>query len=115
MESNYISWSQEVKIGLTVKKNVGFINGDIPCHTSELLRSWIIWNNVVTVWILNSLSKEISAIINFFGSTCEIWVDLQERYQRKNHPRIFQLRHELSNLMQNQDSITTYFVKLKTI
>ncbi|XP_038887168.1 uncharacterized protein LOC120077355 [Benincasa hispida] len=104
-----------MKIGLTVKNKLGFINGEIPRPSGELLSSWIICNGVVTAWILNSLSKEISASINFSDSPQEIWVDLQERYQRQNRPRVFQLCREISNLMQNQDSVTTYYAKLKTL
>ncbi|XP_038887186.1 uncharacterized protein LOC120077373 [Benincasa hispida] len=114
-ESNYDSWSQAMKIGLTVKNKLGFINGEIPRPSGELLSSWIIYNGIVTTWILNSLSKEIFASINFSDSAQEIWADLQERYQRKNRPRVFQLRREISNLSQNQDSVTTYYAKLKML
>lgn len=63
-------------IGLTVKNKIGFVNGDIPWPNSKFLSSWIICIGVVTAWILNSLSKEIFASINFFDSTREIWLDL---------------------------------------
>ncbi|XP_038875043.1 uncharacterized protein LOC120067569 [Benincasa hispida] len=114
-ESNYNSWSQAMKIELTVKNKLGFINVEIPHPSGELLSSWIICNGVVTAWILNSLSKEISTSINFSNSVQEIWVDPQERYQCKNRPRVFQLRHEISNLIQNQDSVTAYYTKLKML
>lgn len=42
-------------------------------------------------------------------------LDLQQRYQCKNRPRIFQLWLELSNLVQDQQLVTTYFAKLKTL
>lgn len=44
-----------------------------------------------------------------------MWVDLQNRYQRKNSPRIFQIRREISTLVQDQLSVTAYFAKLKTL
>lgn len=56
------------------------------------------------------IKKKISASINFSDSACEIWLDLQERYQRKNRPHVYQIHRELSNLSQNQDSISTYFL-----
>lgn len=76
-------------IRLTIKNKLRFVNGDIPRPTSELLSSWIICNRVITTWILNSLSKETAVSINFSKYVKEIWSDLQERYQRKNHPRVF--------------------------
>lgn len=102
-------------LGLTVKNKVCFVDGSLPCPTGDLKNSWIICNSVVTAWLLNSLSKEISASVNFTDSAREIWLDLQQRYQRKNRPRIFQLRKEISNLVQDKNSVTTYFAKLKSL
>lgn len=93
-ETNYTSWSQAMVIGLTVKNKFCFVDGSLPRPTGELLKSWNICNSIVTLWILNSLSKEISARVNFSDSAHEIWIDLQERYRRKNRPRVFQLRRE---------------------
>ncbi|MDV3143347.1 MAG: hypothetical protein Q8761_02860, partial [Sweet potato little leaf phytoplasma] len=114
-ESNYTSWSQAMILGLTVKNKLGFIDGIITEQTGELKRSWIICNSVVKAWILNALSKEISASISFSDTARDMWLDLQQRYQRKNRPRIFQLRRELSNLTQDQLTVTAYFSRLKTL
>lgn len=114
-ESNYTSWHQAMLIGLTVKNKLGFVDDSIEQPTGEILRSWTICNSVVKAWILNALSKEISASVNYSDSARDMWVDLQQRYQRKNRPRIFQLKREISNLVQDQLSVTTYFAKLKTL
>lgn len=102
-------------LDLTVKNKLGFVDGSISEQTGELKRSWIICNSVVRAWILNALSKEISASVNFSDSARGMWLDLQQRYQWKNRPRIFQLRQEISNLAQDQLSVTAYFEKLKTL
>lgn len=44
-----------------------------------------------------------------------MWLDLKERFQHQNRPRIFQLRRDLSNLLQDQSSVSTYFTQLKTL
>lgn len=59
--------------------------------------------------------KEISASILFSDSAAIIWDDLKERFQQSNGLRIFQLRHDLLNLRQDQDSISIYFTKLKAL
>lgn len=102
-------------LGLTFKNKMGFIDGTLPQPDGEMKKSWIICNSIVTTWILNSLSTEISASVNFADSARDIWIDLQQHYQRKNRPRIFQFRREISNLIQDQNSVTTYFAKLKTL
>ncbi|KAJ0018876.1 hypothetical protein Pint_10931 [Pistacia integerrima] len=105
-------------IALYVKNKLGFVDGSIsqPKGTdNNLLNSWIRNNNIVISWILNSLSKEIYAVLFFASSAREIWLDLRDRFQQRNGPRIFQLKRELMNLRQEQSSVSIYFTKLKTI
>lgn len=42
-------------------------------------------------------------------------MDLEQRYQRKNRPHIFQIRCEISYLTQGQASVATYYAKLKSL
>ena len=107
-----------MSIALSVKNKLGFVDGTIvkPMSTDQnLMNSWIRNNNMVISWILNSVSKEISSSVMFSESAMEVWVDLRERFQQSNGPRIFQLRRDLINLSQDQNSVVTYFTKLKTI
>ncbi|KAL5542849.1 hypothetical protein UlMin_010559 [Ulmus minor] len=110
--------SRAMVIALSMKNKLGFIDGSITKSESNdlnLLNSWIRNYNVVISWILNSVSKEISASVIFSVSTCEIWLDLKDRFQQRNGPRIFQLRRQLMNHVQDQNSVSFYFTKLKTI
>lgn len=114
---NYASWSRAMTIALSVKNKLGFIDASIqkPASNSDQLTAWIRNNNMVISWILNSVSKDISASIIFGESARDIWLDLQDRFQQSNGPRIFQLRRELINHSQGQNSVSVYFTKLKTI
>ncbi|XP_068650637.1 uncharacterized protein [Aristolochia californica] len=115
---NYISWSRAMLIALSVKNKVGFVDSSIPEPQSAdpiLLNSWTQNNNMVLSWILNLVSKEISASVIFAASAREMWLDFRDRFQQRNDPRIFQLKRELINLRQDKDSVNTYFTKLKTI
>ncbi|KAL5554634.1 hypothetical protein UlMin_042035 [Ulmus minor] len=109
--------SRAMLIALSVKNKLGFIDGSIskPQGTDPNLNSWITNNNIVISWILNSVSKEISASIIFSDSAYEIWLDLKDNFQQSNGPRIFQLRRELMNHVQDQNSVSVYFTKLKSI
>lgn len=65
---NYPSWSQVMLIALSVKNKVGFIDGWLPKPNSSdvvMYNSWMRNNNLVISWILNTVSKEISASIMF--------------------------------------------------
>ena len=73
--------------GLSVKNKIAFIDGTITRPTGDLLPAWIRNNNIVISWILNSVSKPISASILFSDSARTIWVDLKSRrdFRRKMH------------------------------
>ena len=78
---NYTSWSRAMTIALSVKNKLGFINGTISRPVdANLLEPWVRNNNIVISWILNSVSKEISASVLFTDSACEIWQDLKDHY-----------------------------------
>ncbi|XP_031274459.1 uncharacterized protein LOC116132918 [Pistacia vera] len=82
-----------------VKNKLGFIDGSIPRPegNDSLLNSWFRNNNMVISWILNCVSKEISTSVIYSDYAYEMWLDLKERFQQKNGPRIFQLRRDLMN------------------
>lgn len=88
-------------IALYVKNKLGFIDGTIIRPTGDLLLAWICKNHVIIAWILNSISKEISASIIFSESARDIWLDLKERFQKSNDLRIFQLKCDLATLRQD--------------
>ncbi|XP_024017548.1 uncharacterized protein LOC112090450 [Morus notabilis] len=115
---NYTSCSRAMMIALSVKNKLGFIDGSIlrPDGTDvNFLNSWIRNNNIVISWILNSVSKEISVSVLFSDSAFKIWIDLEDRFQQSNGPRIFQLHQELVNHVQNQQSVGVYFTRLKAL
>lgn len=115
---NYNSWSQAMLIALSVKNKIGFIDGTLSKPNNSDIANYSAWmrnNKLVISWILNSVSKEISTSVMFINNACEIWNDLKDRFQQSNGPRKFQIRREIMNLHQNQDSIGIYFTKLNIV
>ncbi|XP_073014619.1 uncharacterized protein [Primulina eburnea] len=90
---NFTSCHCDMIIAISVKNKLGFVDGSIPRPDDfMLLNSWKRNNGIVTSWILNSVSKDISTSIIFTESALDIRQDLKERFQQSNGPRIFQLR-----------------------
>ncbi|XP_022142771.1 uncharacterized protein LOC111012810 [Momordica charantia] len=79
--SNYNSWSRSMIIALSGKNKVGFVDGTIQKPKGNLLAAWKCINDIITSWILNSVSKEIAASFVYTGSAKEIWDELKERFQ----------------------------------
>ncbi|TYK07947.1 uncharacterized protein E5676_scaffold265G00640 [Cucumis melo var. makuwa] len=61
-----------------------FVDGTLPCPIDAQRSSRIICNNIITALILNFVLKEIATNICFMDSTQELWLDIQQRYRRKN-------------------------------
>ncbi|XP_012857659.1 PREDICTED: uncharacterized protein LOC105976934 [Erythranthe guttata] len=117
-EDNYAAWNRAMMISLTVKNKLGFIDGSItkpPADEALLLNAWVRNNSIVISWILNAISPDIQASVMYSESAHDIWNDLKIRFSQTNGPRIFQLRRELANLTQDQQSVNVYFTKLKAI
>ncbi|KAL6322961.1 hypothetical protein AAG906_022864 [Vitis piasezkii] len=53
--------SRVMAMTLTTKTKIGFVDGIVPCvaPTDFLFNAWNHCNNMVTLWILNSISKDI--------------------------------------------------------
>lgn len=115
---NYASWSRSMTISLSVKNKLEFIDGSLPRPPNTdpvLLRSWTRNNNIVISWILNSISKEISASVIYLDTAYAMWKELKERFQQSNGPRVFQIKRDLMTLTQGQDSVSNFFTKLKVL
>lgn len=111
---NFASWSRAMNIALFVKNKLGFVDGSIPNPVDSdatYANAWI-RNNIIISW-LNSVSKEISTSILFAEAAAEIWKDLQERFQKSNCPRMFELWWDMVTLRQHQYLVSVYFTKLK--
>ncbi|XP_070040867.1 uncharacterized protein [Nicotiana tomentosiformis] len=65
--TGYRSWKRNVLRSLSVKKKLGFINGDHkrPDATSPQFCQWERCDDMVTSWILNSLEKDIANNIEY--------------------------------------------------
>ncbi|RVW51959.1 Retrovirus-related Pol polyprotein from transposon TNT 1-94 [Vitis vinifera] len=51
----------------------------------------------------------------YLDSACDIWKDLNDRFNQGNGPRIFQIKKQLSALNQGSLDVNSYFTKLKIL
>ncbi|XP_019238637.1 PREDICTED: uncharacterized protein LOC109218721 [Nicotiana attenuata] len=108
-------WRRSILIALSAKNKLGFIDGTCPAPTiiSNEYQPWTRCNNMVTSWLLNSLSKDIGDSVIYSKSTKELWTSLEHRFGRSNGAKLYHLRKELSCLVQGTSDIAGYFTKLK--
>lgn len=105
-------------LALLGKNKLGFIKGTIKRPDESqvtLLSAWQCNNDIITSWIINSVSKKIAASLINTGCVRDVWDQLKKRYLRTNGPRIFQLRKDLVTTTQGTSSVEVNFAKITSI
>ncbi|XP_058212843.1 uncharacterized protein LOC131324747 isoform X2 [Rhododendron vialii] len=114
--NNYSTWVRAMRMALRAKNKLGFVTGEIPKPTSpNQLHQWQRCNDLVSSWILHSISPELRGSILYDTSSKEVWDDLHDRFSQPNASMLFKLKREISHLTQENMSVSQYFTRLKTL
>ena len=104
-------------MALNSKNKLGFVNGRIEAPSEETdPNGYAIWsrcNDMVHLWIINTLSPEISDSVIYYVTAYEVWEDLRERFSQSNAPCIFEIQRDIAYHKQEQLSVSNYYTKLK--
>ncbi|XP_062104149.1 uncharacterized protein LOC133815310 [Humulus lupulus] len=116
-DKNFQQWRRDFKISIRAKNKLPFLNGSLPqpAEDDPLLNQWLRCNHMVMSWILHSISSDIKSSILFLDSVAAMWNELNSRFDQGNGPKIFDLRTSLISLHQGDDSVSSYFTKIKAI
>ncbi|KAI5395626.1 hypothetical protein KIW84_061971 [Lathyrus oleraceus] len=90
---------------LNGKIKIGFIDGSIPkpAEIDPLFCSGMRNKNTISSWLLNSISKEISASVIYVENITEIWKEFHDPFQHKNGPCVYQLKKSILNFTQGHN------------
>ncbi|XP_015170021.1 uncharacterized protein [Solanum tuberosum] len=111
------SWRRAVLRALSVKSKTGFINGKVvkPNPYYPSFQQWERCDDMVTSWILNSLSPDLRDSLQYVNNAQELWAELEERYDQTNGCKLYQLQKELNDLVQGTLDVTGYYTKMKKL
>ncbi|WOG92429.1 hypothetical protein DCAR_0311695 [Daucus carota subsp. sativus] len=113
---NYASWQRGISKALNAKGKLGFIDRTLPPPTNQAeLGYWKRCDDLVCSWVLNSVQPDIRSSCLYADCARTIWKDLQTRFSHSNGPKLYQLKMAISNLKQEDMSVTAYFTKLKSL
>ena len=114
---NDITWAKFVFLALSLRNKFGFVNCSIsePDPTSPLFNSWNRCNTTMLSWLTNSPSPDLKASVIYINFAKDLWIDLKNRLSQDNTPRLFELKKEISHLVQGSMSVSSYFTKFKTL
>lgn len=114
---NFSSWRRSMEMTLSAKNKLAFVNGSLPQPepSSPTYSTWIRCNDMVSSWLINSVSKDMAESVLYIDTAAGIWKDLIDRFSQGNGPRIFQVQKSIVSLSQGQLTVTAYFTKLKSL
>ncbi|XP_057968054.1 uncharacterized protein LOC131157725 [Malania oleifera] len=61
------------------------------------------------------MSIDIKCSTLYAETAHQLWVELEHHLAQQNTPRIYEIKQGIAALMQQQDSVSCYFSKLKTL
>ncbi|KAL9231992.1 hypothetical protein vseg_007144 [Gypsophila vaccaria] len=111
------NWKRSMLIALSAKNKLCLIDGSSPkpSPTAVHAKTWQRCNDMVFSWILNALSAQIADSVLYCDTAKSVWDELQDRYDQTNGAQLYSVQKSLSDFSQGNDSITTYFTKIKAI
>jgi len=113
----YPGWRRSILISLSAKNKLGFIDEACPAPTltDPTFKLWSRCNDMVTSWLLNSLSKDIASSVLYSRTAKDLWSDLEHRFGQPNGAKLYHLQKELADLVQGSTDIASYFTKMKRL
>ncbi|XP_073298324.1 uncharacterized protein [Primulina huaijiensis] len=113
---NYGSWSRAITMALRAKNKLIFVDGSLPVPSKkDDISNWERCNDLVSSWILNSVSLDIRPSIFYADIAVQIWIELKERFSQSNASKIYQLKQSITGLKQEGMYVSLYFTQLKSL
>jgi len=114
---NYTGWSHSMRVALLAKNKIAFVDGTCrrEQYKGDLEHEWERCNAFVLSWITNSVSKELANGLMFSSNAHNVWMDLKERFDKRNLTRIYQLHREICTMSQGTLSVSEYYSKLRNL
>ncbi|XP_074374585.1 uncharacterized protein LOC141714995 [Apium graveolens] len=114
---NFNEWKRSMSLALSAKNKLGLLTGKhkIPGISSPYFDHWQRCNDMIISWILNSINPEIRSSLVYVDLASDMWTDLNVCFTQSNGPRLFELKKELSELVQENPTISAYYTKFKKL
>ncbi|XP_019239811.1 PREDICTED: uncharacterized protein LOC109219795 [Nicotiana attenuata] len=114
---NYSLWYRSMRIALLGRNKLGIVDGRWP---NERFREKYWYqsercNAIVLSWLMNSVAPSLISGIAYATNAQKVWLDLQERFDKVNDTRCYNLHKETATLCQGTSSISVYYSKLKDL
>lgn len=116
-DSNYPLWSQLLEMRIGARNKSGFLTGKSQKPTDEkLLENWLIDNNRVKSWLIDSMSPSLIQQFIRLQTAKEIWEAVAKTfYDGFDETQLFELNRRSFTTRQNGRPLPTYYSELVSI
>ncbi|XP_017412875.1 uncharacterized protein LOC108324438 [Vigna angularis] len=116
-ETNYSSWSRNLKRAILSKNKIKFIDGNIkkPPRTDPLFEAWERCDTMVLSWIIKTLSPQIAESVIYVDNAKDLWEELKERFSKGDYFKISDLLQDIHSIKQGERNVSQYFTYLKIL
>ncbi|XP_070021418.1 uncharacterized protein [Nicotiana sylvestris] len=113
----FVLWHTSMLTSLSAKNKLSLLDGRVnqPTLESPYYPYWEMCNDMVKVWITNSVSREIVVSVMCFKTAKEVWKDINERFSQSNGSKYIQIQREINSTTQGSSYITFYFKKMRSL
>lgn len=113
---NYAIWSRAMRFSLSRKNKLNFVEGLILMpNEPDLAEKWNKCNSVIMSWLLNSVDKTIYSSLLYYNKASDVWRNLKQTYSKIDGTGLYSIVQETSRLSQGNDSVSSYYMKLKLL
>jgi hypothetical protein len=126
--TNFLYWRMQMKPFLLGQGVFPFVDGSLPCPPSHVISvdtslptvnasylSWKQQDHLLMSALLSSLSMEVLHLVVDCNTSHDIWTTLEITLASPSNSRIIQLHGSFQELRQNDESVSTYLQKAKSL
>ncbi|XP_026440421.1 uncharacterized protein LOC113339346 [Papaver somniferum] len=113
---NYCIWERGIRKSFSAKAKLGYIDVSVKKPTnSDDIPHWIRADDLVGIWVANSVDPVIRNSVMSFPSAREQWLEIKNRFFHTNALKLYALKQSISTLKQDNLNVAMYFTNLKTL
>ncbi|PKA49022.1 hypothetical protein AXF42_Ash020601 [Apostasia shenzhenica] len=112
----YHQWSRSIKFFLRSHGLEGHITGakHQPSSNSAGYTQWVTENSQIVIWLLHSMTPDISYPISFCDTAKEMWDTVAQTYsQRGDIAQAYELQYRFQELRQGEMIVTAFVAELR--
>lgn len=109
---NYLQWSHLVMMFICGQGNDDYLTGVAPKWKIDdpMYKVWKTENNMVMLWLINSITNEVGENFILYETTQEIWTATKETYSdMEDAVKTFEIEEILYDFRQGDLTVTQYF------